>query len=286
MQRRTQFALVASLCLAGLPAVAAGGEEPGSEKVQALVHRVLQHSADGPKEEKYDKKNAPGLALSRLLSMKPDAMAYVAPPLFAAIDSTETSDHQVGALLEAVLGSGSPALAGLGDELLERAPERLADPYVLAFAESGSDGALQRVTRQVKKGKGGAMAAAFLGFRGDKVARKSLGKYAKMREIQPDQAVDVLIAGHALAALGDAKACRAAQLRVQDATLAALDRGELKSAQHLAGAALLVERIMRYDEPRLSMLGKQIGSARKEVEKKYASADDVFALIERVTPVL
>ncbi|MFT7676308.1 MAG: hypothetical protein ACI8QC_000278 [Planctomycetota bacterium] len=233
---------------------------------------------------------APANTLSKSLRGNVAAMEVVAPLAAKALRTAATTDAQVEAVVKTLLNSNCPTLGKVGDSLCAAAPKRMSATHLLAFTEIGSETTRDLLAKAVKKGKGGINAAAYFAFKGEKIGKKTLLAAAKTKNLTAENTLEVLLAGYALESLGDSKARMSVQIRVHDAALALLDAGDLEHARSMALTADRMRRIMRNETRFLSRLtssdGDGDGDGDGKKKKKLASADAVFELLERVTPLL
>ena len=107
---------------------------------------------------------------------------------------------------------------------------------------------------------------------------------ARTKDICCDNVVDTLLASAALKGLGKKEYFNDARVRVKDAVLSALDEGDLDGAR---GLALSAEFFAKEAKGKwgLGYVGRSVSYHCEERSKEVATADQIFALIERITPL-
>ena len=238
-------------------------------------------------KEECASQNAPAAKFVALLSKgSEDTMKMVLPLAVDAVSSKDLDHDSAESFVGMFLKSQNRSVTGVAEAMHEAAPKQFSAHALLGFCEMGSESLVAPLTARVKKGSADVASAAYLAFSGDKVGRKVLKEAASVSEVSATNALDVLLAGHALQQLGDDAAVARAQGAVHAATLEALDAGEIESARAMAIAATVASHSMRSSKPTFSILGIQCSEKAEKYAKhgKLASADEIFELIEELTP--
>lgn len=232
-------------------------------------------------------KTAPAAQFVKLLSSNGEGtLAMVQPLAINVLRSKDLDDAAVDSFLSMFLKSQNGSVAAVAEAMHDAAPKRFSPRTLLGFCELGSTTLLEPLSTLVKKGDADVASAAYLAFSGDKVGRKLLKKTASISEVSATNALDVLLAGHALQQLGDKAAVARVQGAVHAAALRALDAGELDAARQITVAAKVAMYAMRSSKPPVSQLDSQWQKMSENLSKhgELVSADQIFELLEEVTP--
>lgn len=229
----------------------------------------------------------PSAKLVGMFNYGEDVIAAFEPIAVGVVKSKKTTDAQSQAFIGMLLESRNPAVAPVAEAMFDAAPNRFCCDSLLGFCEMGSKPLMEPLAARVKKGKAGVTSAAFLALKGDKVGRKVLKKAVSAKDVGVENAMDVLVAGYALEKLGQTGALYKAQLKVHDATIAALDADEIDTARALAITASVAGDATHTSKPYFSLMGLQCHKAlsKAEAHGKLATADEIFELIQEVTPI-
>lgn len=224
--------------------------------------------------------------------VKMPASWEVVEPLF--YEKYKASEEQRPKMLGFLATVGSEGCVASAEKLYAKTPENFSDLHVVAFAERASDTFAEVALKRVKKSKCETiLPAAYLALHGDDAGKSALKKAVKVEALDADNVYATMVAAEALDRLGDEKALVYTQRRIQDAVFAALDAGDLDAARGLAVRAEAVHDAFAggskgYAKGKkkvsLSYLDNQMGWHVKKRSEQIATADDVFALIERITP--
>lgn len=296
--KRNPFVMSLALSAAVLSTPVALAEKDASEHVQELVDAMLDDVANKTEyacqcgDPDSDPKacptmNSPRAKLAAMFSGGPEFFAAFEPIAVDAMRSKSTTEDQGGALVGLLLESRNAAVVPVAEAMYEAAPERFCCGSLLGFCELGSESLVKPLTQQVKKGKAGVPAAAFVAVQGDKTAKRLLKKARDAKTIDASNALDVLIAAHALEALGDDGCLRATQVRVHEAAMDALDTDDLDDARALAVAAAIVDRATRTRNTIYSLVALRYHNQLESLKAhdELVQADDIFELIESSTPM-
>jgi len=276
---------------------AAGDDYPS--EAASLFARVLEAGECAPTAEhecnvECERAYEASQKLGGLLTGSPETFEAVAPLFREAFEQGGAAREK---LLRFLASCGSSGCTALGDELFAAAPQDFTEAQMLALAEVGSEPMREALLARVKARRAeSVLPAAWLAFRGEAAGKSALKQVAATREVDADNVVAVLVSAGALAALGDERALPAARERVHAAVLAALDAGELESARAMALSAELLQspleqavRAAAYGASqkavRVSTLETKVGWHCKQRSAELADADQVFELIERITPL-
>ena len=297
---RLRSALVpAALALCTNLAAAGGGELSDYDKqVVAELFAVAmspsecspaaEHECNTACEETY----AASKKLNSMLVKMPASWEEV-EPLF--LEQYKAADERRVMMVGFLADVGSEGTVATAEKLYKKTPESFTDVHLVAFAERASDTFAEVIHKQVKKSKCETiLPAAYLAIHGDDAGAAALKRAVKVEQLDEHNVVAALISAAALDRLEDGQVLAYAQLRVQDAVLAALDAGDLDLARGLAIRAEAVHDAFAGGEKAygkgkekvsLSYLDGQIGWHVKKRSTQVATTDDVFKLIERITPV-
>lgn len=244
-------------------------------------------SSKGRKGEQCSTLDAPKAKLTSMIVKYPDSLTMLQPIAVDVMRSKKTTDKQSEAFIGLLLDTRSSTVLPVVEAMHKAAPERFCSDSLLGFCEMGSRSLTKPLAAQVKKGKAGVPAAAFLALDGDKVGRRVLKKAYSAKDITTENALDVLMAGYALEELGRAGAFFAAQVKVHDAAIAALDSDDLATARALAITAKVANSATRTSKPLFSLMPMQCSESieKAETHGKLSSADQIFELIQKATPI-
>ncbi|MFT6831330.1 MAG: hypothetical protein ACJAZN_001489 [Planctomycetota bacterium] len=229
--------------------------------------------------------SSPRARLTSLVAKSPEAAAVFAPLAIAAAKA-KGSDAETGALIGLLLESASPGTLHVAEAVYEVSPAAFSSRSLLGFCELGSEDLQRPLLRKVSKGDAGALEAAYLASNGESAGKKLLKRAWKVKDITPENALDVLVAGHALELLGQRAAEGRARLRVGDAAIAALDAGEIETARSLAVTLWTQVGSTGRSQGAYSLLRKRCaenlaGTAKGEW---MVSANEIFEQVERLMP--
>ncbi len=231
--------------------------------------------------------NSPAVKLQSYIVRSPEALEVLTPLALETVASKKTSEAQSAALIGLLVETRQSSVVPLAEAMFERAPDRFCCNGVLSFCELGSKDMMKPLAKRVKKGEAGVAAATFLALEGNKVGAKVLKAAAHPKAIDCSNALDVLLAGRGLEALGKKGAAQAARLDVHKAVLAALDAGEMDCARGMAAAAMVAHSASTVSKPMLSTMAKQAKATALAIDEKgkWQTAEEIFEAIEEVTPI-
>ena len=231
--------------------------------------------------------NSPAVKLQSAIVKSPEALVVLRPLALEAMASKKTTEAQSAALIGLLVDSRQSSVVPLAEAMFERAPDRFCCTGLLSFCELGSEDLVKPLTKRVKKGKAGVAAATFLALDGNKAGAKVLKAAAHPKFIDCSNALDVLLAGRGLEALGQDGAAHAARLDVHKAVLAALDAGEMDCARGMAAAATVSYSASTVSKPMLSAMARQAAATVEAItaKGKWRTAEEIFEAIEEVTPI-
>ena len=224
-------------------------------------------------------------ALNGMLAKAPSGWEVLVPEMRLRFAREATTPEARGRMLYLLSWSKSESARALGEELWAERPELFSDDHLVALAEGGSDTFTHEVLVRAGKPGCGLLPAAFAALRGDDDCRGVLVATLERARFDTADPNPALVAAAALGALGETKIVRAAQGKLHDAVLAALDRGELDRARDLALRTEYLHEVARAPkELRLGFLGERMDEHRASRAAETASADQIFTLIEAITP--
>lgn len=231
---------------------------------------------------------SPRVQLTSMISMGPSGIEALKPLAVDAIGAKATTEAQSQALVWLLLESRNAAVVPVAEAMFSEKPEAFCCDGLTGFCEMGSESMRAPLAKRVKKGEAGVAAAAFLATQDVHVGKKMLIKAAMPGDISTENALDALVSASVVEAhYGKKGLTDATRARVHRATLAALDAGELKTARHLAVAAQIAHGASMTSKPVYSALGWKQSMTLEKCEKagKLATADEIFELIEELTPI-
>ena len=299
MQPKPLRLLAPVAVLACVPFAFAGEDGYGDQDATKLFTRAMSvpgcaptddHECGAPCEEAYSASKQ----LGALLVKQPAAFETVAPLFRAGFEESEQARTQVLGFLSSC---GTDPCVALGEELYAAAPTRFTEAQVLAFAEAGSETMIKSLLAKVRSGQTRtALPAAWFALTGEPAGKKTLKRALGAEVVDAASAREVLISGAALAALGYEDALDKARGRVHASVLTALDEGRLEQARSMALTAEALSKSLdkaaaaatygkAKGKVRLSGLAAEAGWHCKQRSADVVSADAVFVLIERVTPL-
>ena len=278
------------------PLALAGGEEA------ELAHKLFDHAMGGGEcaptaehecDHECEEAYQASLKLGSLLVKSPAAFEAVAPKFREAFEEGAAArDKALGFLASC----GSDGCVGLGNELFDAEPKAFGELHLLAFAEAGSEAIAKELAARVEaKRCESVLPAAWFAFRGEGIGKVRLAK-AFGAEVTAETVDEVLLAGAALSVLGKERALVEARSRVHQAVLAALDAGQLDDARRMAltadalrepieRACSAADQAYKAKQVRLSGITEKLGWHVKQKSEALAEADQVFELIEDITPL-
>jgi hypothetical protein len=229
--------------------------------------------------------SSPRARLTSLVAKSPEAAAVFAPLAIAAAKA-KGSEAETGALIGLLLESASPGTLHVAEAVYEVSPSAFSSESLLGFCELGSEEIQKALLRKVSKGDAGALEAAYLASSGEAAGKKVLKRALKVKEITTENALDILVAGHALESLGQRAAAGRARIRVGDAAIAALDAGEMETARSLAVTLWTQVSSTGRSQTVYSLLRKRCAKNLAETAKGewMVSADEIFEQVERLMP--
>ncbi len=199
------------------------------------------------------------------------------------VASTTTEDQRVR-MLNLLAWNNSEASLSCANDLLEAKPAAFSEKHILAFAQRGSEPCMDAVAKLAKKGQ--VVPAAFLALRGDEVGKKTLAKAARPANLAGEQVSEALLAAIALRELGDEKSLAKLQKVVHASVLKKLDAGEIDAAREIALRAQHASAVLEAGKNALlSGYSKAANDWCAQNLENVAAADDVFHLIEKLTPM-
>ncbi|MCZ6597895.1 MAG: hypothetical protein O7B99_09675 [Planctomycetota bacterium] len=314
--QRTGRALLGALalgCLLGGPALAGVDEKQADlsaekqELIRATFERMLDYDYGAFIEETCavkageaeaacgDDKECQGLScdcmppaemLAYYAEKDARVFAVIAPQIQERVASKKTSAAHRERMLDLLAWCGSNYEAQkLGTELFEKQPKSFTTDQVLAFAEQGLEPFSEKVESLAKKD---VRAAAYMAMHGDYAAKKTLLKAVKSKSLDDGGLCDAMIASVALSKLGDEEHLAWTQKRVKEEVLAALDAGETERARRIALEAEFLYEALAGKKAYglgLSYLPRKLDFHCATRSGEVASADQVFELIERISPI-
>ena len=237
--------------------------------------------------------------LGKMLAKQPAAWS-VAEPLFLA--EFEASEEKRDKIITFLSSCGSDGCVAVGEKLYAEEPAAFTELQVLAFAEKSSEPFAKEITKRVKRSKcESVLPAAWLAYVGEDAGRSVLEKAVKA-DLTDENVADALIAAAALRELGDTKAVPYTRKRVHAAVLVALDAGQLERARSMALQTEALQKVLNAEpvEPvergayantgkqksiSLSSIDSQLGWHVRQRSGELSTSDDVFAVIEKITPL-
>lgn len=235
-------------------------------------------------------KAKPQAVLASRMSEDAGARAYIGDLITDAFLCDETSIPQRGALVQMLATEKSEASATLAAHLYEKAPERFRTTDLLVLAEYGHEPfwkPLKKVAMASCDSSESAdiRPAALLAFEGVDVGAKAL-KRAVESDVAPETVCQAMVAAAALEKLGYEGVSADTRLRVRTAVLSALDEGEVDRARDIAlRAEYLTEQLDKKDWVSLSGIDSGAAWHCASKREKLARADEIFELIERISPM-
>ena len=309
MKRKSSIAaLAACLTLAGGTAAAAPGEGELTEAevteikaafetllnadVEAEMKALCERKASGEKavcEESgecgLDCNCSPsGERFAYELAKKPGVWKVVGPLMTERFTAKSALPEHRSRILDLLAWAGGTHDAHvLTEELWKAEPKSFNREHVLVFGAYGHEDIAAEIEKRAKKDVRCAAAVAFQdGYAGKKLlARTAKGKF------DPESLTDTMVAAAALKRLGDEKHWNRLQKRVHEEVVAALDDGATDRARDLAlHAEFLYETLSSKGQGlHLSYLDSRLAFHRAARSGEVADADQVFHLIERISPM-
>lgn len=220
----------------------------------------------------------PSVYFGHAFAYRPSDVPALLEKVKARFADKLTTDEQETRMLDVI--SFFPDLANKYaiPALWESSAERFQTDHLMTFAAKGPAGMQKELTSRARKD---VFAAAWLAARGDDVGRKTLMAAVKKLDVEAGCVVEPAIAAIGLASLGDGKALACVGTSLRDASLAALDRGELECAREIALTAEFVSKLGRSGKAaELGWCASRVASHCQERAADVASADQVFELLE------
>jgi hypothetical protein len=275
--------------------------------------------ADGEECERCETIERSGELLVKYLAKQADSWEVITPLVRTAFLDEQASEHERDALVQLLGWTGSKQAAELGEALFKARPQAFSENQILALAEGGSDVLLDELRKLSKKNGASVRPAALLAMRANKYAKKLAAKQApagandsklapepidtaqlerdikssktvlvkasKVRAISRENALDALLAAVCLEQLGEEGLLREVQSKLHESVISALDAGRIDEARELCLLAEFAQKSSRAGYMQLGFMDQRCKAHCRERAKEIKSADQVFALIERVTPV-
>lgn len=206
----------------------------------------------------------------------PEALAAVAPRLEERFVDAREGQREL--MLEILAWSPGHVSTATGEKLYRAVPAAFREDHLLVFAPRSATfaRALEELAR-----KGAVRPAAYFARKGDEKARATLVEAARSRGLGLESMADQLVAARVLAELGEPRYLPSVHERVLAAVVDALDGGDLATARRMALQAEFLAK-----EHDLGTLGRRMETYVAQRSKEVASADEIFALIERITPIM
>lgn len=230
--------------------------------------------------------------LLALAGARPDAIVALLPRVEERFLAEDAAATQRAFLVELLARAEADAVLEAGEELYAARPDAFGEGSLVTFASRGSEAFTDDLEELAREGR--VLPCAFFATRGEygaserlvRAARKHLLREARSRSLDAGSVRDRFVAAETLAALGEEEPLAALRERVHRAVLSALDGGRLDEAR---GMALHAEFFARgYEYGRAKGLGALGGQVRRHVatrSREVETADEVFELIEAVTPM-
>ena len=271
---------------------------PGPEAVGKLFGKMVSAEECAPIDshtcgESCETGWKAGKTLAGMI-VKDEASFHAFAPLFVEqFESAETSDHGRTRLLGFLAGASCKNSAALGEKLFASSPESFEEGTLVSFASMGSKTFKGELKHRVVEDRAETvLPAAYLAFQGYDVGKPAL-EQAMQADLTLTTVDDALVAAAALDSLaGESKAGAEAQVltRVHDSVIASLDRGDLQGARELALAAKLVTKKLAHQKAGgygfgLNNLQTEVAWYLRTDAKKLVSAEQVFEVIEEITPI-
>ncbi|MEM7308244.1 MAG: hypothetical protein AAF682_16310 [Planctomycetota bacterium] len=218
------------------------------------------------------------------LQAKPAGWKVVGPMVKErfADRGTAAADKERMLDLLAWAGAQKPAVA-LSEKLHEMDAKAFNGDHVLAFAESGSETMFKEAKARAKSD---LRCAALVAMKGGEVSEKTLAKATKQKLSDDTALIDAYTAAAALKKMGNKDHWSRLQERVHDEVITALDDGAIDRARDLTLAAeFCVKSMSKGKGYGLSYLDSRLGFHRSLRSGDVAEADQVFELIEKVSPL-
>jgi len=245
--------------------------------------------AASEKEKKAAYWGKPQASLASKMAENPEAQAFISHLVTEAFLASETSVPQRGALVKMLAAEKSEACAELAGHLYEKAPQHFRTTDMLVMTEYGHEDFWKPLKKLAMASCDSEAAdirpAALLAFEGVDVGAKALKRAAQV-DVAPDTVCSAMVAAAALEKLGYEGVSTDTRLRVRTAVLSALDEGRVETARDIAlRAEFLAEQLDKKEW--ISLSGIDSGAAWHCATKreKLAQADEIFELIERISPM-
>ena len=247
-----------------------------------------------------------GELLAYTLKSDEGAWEVLAPMVRERFAASSTSEVERARVLDLVCGAAYGAGMELAHELYAEEADSFGVDHLLALASANAYG--WKTKQKLYGGSYGAgedaeehetpfadalraharedvRAAAFLAFRGDDRGRSTLRRAVRTPELE-ESCLDLLVASLALDEGGQEGAFAEAQQAVHSSVLDALDAGQLQRARALSTQAELVYGALERGQAlQLGFLERSAGTHALQRANDLAEADQVFELIERITPL-
>ena len=238
---------------------------------------------------------SPPEAFVKAVTKTPYAFSEARPLIEARFLAEDAADGDRALLVGMLTWCKGDDVVACGERLFEAEPASFTSDHVLAFAAQGSRTFLADLAGRAESGE--VRPCAYFALEGEddrlrKTARKTLERVAKAREVSAETLADQLLAAHALAQVENAEPLTDLRTRIHAAVIAALDGGEVDLARDMALIAEYFARLGKVGKG--GPYGKTLGLSHMGFEmrvhctsrsKEVATADAVFELIERITPM-
>ncbi len=235
---------------------------------------------------------SPGEKLVKLVSSQPDALAHLLPELEDRFLAKDTVESQRNLMLELLAWCEADDSVACGEQLYKALPATFTEGHVLTFAAKGS----KVFTKDLQKlaEEGSVVPCAFFATRSkkedSKIVKRSIKhliQTAQAESVDAKTARDQMLAAITLAKLGKGQFATDVHQRVHDAVVCALDEGALDAARSMAlQAEFFKKAASKLGNPQglgsmTSKMSYHVAARSKEV----STAEDVFQLIETITPM-
>ncbi len=179
---------------------------------------------------------------------------------------------------------------GVAADLYESAPQSFGDDHLIALAESGSKPAWKALMARWEADKlESAMPVALYAIHNKKVCDETtriLKSTVKTSDMAATSVNQALACALALEKHGAKEAITYARQKVHGQVLAALDSDELDTARDLALRAKYFHGASEWNAPmRLAFLDQEVAGFCKKMAGEFQTADQIFDLIESITPL-
>ena len=235
----------------------------------------------------------PIAALAKELAAKPAGWSEIKGELATAFTCEQACPLVKRRLVELMSMTGCEVAQGVAAELYESSPKSFADDHLLALAERGSKPAWHALMqRWEKKQIESALPVALYALHNDEVCEvttatlRAAAADAREAHYSGSKLNQALACSLALAKHGETEPLASTQLGAHQAVLAALDANQLDQARQIALQAKFFAGVSEWKSAfALAFLDQNVEAYCKEAAAEYPTADDVFELIESITPI-